>query len=673
MPVRLVTLKLPLLHLTVASSNGLTDRRRWAGRQELVVLMPVRRRGLLLPTGVLIGLFITTAPTATAANNPAPQRITGTVQTVIREPPRGQRTSTNDTTKVLRVGTKLIALTVGSLPTTMDGTTVSVLVSPASDGTKRVMSASTVSTPVAAALSPIHQLYVALVLPAGLRADPSITDASSRAMVAKVSAYWSSQTGGQVSFNTAQVQSYRSAYACGDTYNMWDEALAKMPAASGPGKHLVLVAPGGADNLGCDYGLGTIGAVEASGNAVFVSGLDQSLLAHELGHNLGLYHSNALRCTGTQDMARVGLLFPGCQANAYDDLFDVMGYSGVNYGEGSLNAVHLDGMHLLPAAVRQIRANSGVTSLRITPLSTTTDNRTLKITDPGGPNYFVEYRTNSGRDAVASRNPWHPSWGARVLRDDPNAPPSAGSYELDATPTSLGNDYNRSIPVGGFFTAASRKVTIKVTEADATGASLTIADWAAPIVPFKTTLSIPTRAWVGTIITAATQVTDLHGRETANWIVTLQKMQRGTSTWKSVASLRTTSTGVASYRFANGVSGFYRWVTAPANGAPVKISPSAAVTSVARVIEKRPTASMTHGRYLSVSGSVSSVSAPVVYIQYRYGGGIWHTGPRATVRGTAVSGRILMNVKTTAYTRLYVRSATSYVGSIFGNFATTVS
>ena len=39
-----------------------------------------------------------------------------------------------------------------------------------------------------------------------------------------------------------------------------------------------------------------------------------------------------------------------------------------------------------------------------------------------------------------------PVVGVRVLRDDPNATPSAGSYELDATPTSLSNDDdNRSI------------------------------------------------------------------------------------------------------------------------------------------------------------------------------------------------------------------------------------
>src|SRR5450631_3141858 len=151
---------------------------------------------------------------------------------------------------------------------------------------------------------------------------------------------------------------------------MWAEALARMPDADGPGKHLILVAPDQAETHGCFYGLATIEAIDAEGNEVFVAGLDPSLLAHELGHNLGLYHSNSLECGGAQDMPMVNLTFPGCRATAYDDLFDVMGYFGPGYGEGSLNAVHLDGMNLLPNAVLKIPANSSMTTVRITPLST---------------------------------------------------------------------------------------------------------------------------------------------------------------------------------------------------------------------------------------------------------------------------------------------------------------
>jgi len=563
-----------------------------------VVAVRVEKRRLMIPAAVALGLFVPAVPTATATTTPAdptPQLITGQVQTVIREeaPDRrgsGVNPTTNDTRKVLRVGNKVVPLDKGSLTKTRDGATVTLSVVPGRAGEKRVLSVKTISTkalatPLVTAIPSTHQVYVAVVLPVGLTADRSITDASVRAMVTRVSQYWSSQTATKVSFNTAQVLPvYRSAYGCSSTSSMWNEAFTKMPGASGPGKHLVVVAPNGAGSSGCAYGLGTVGAVEATRNLVFVSGLNQSLLAHELGHNLGLYHSNALRCSGAQDLPRVGLTFPGCQSKPYDDLFDVMGYSGTNYGEGNLNAVHLDGMNLLPGAVRRLPANSGVTITRLAPLSallsTATTNRTLKITDSTGERYFVQYRTNSGRDAAAGLTYWRPSWGVRVLRDDPSAPASAGSYELDATPTSLStNEYNRSVPVGGTFTSASKKLTIRVSAQDASGATITVTNWSAPIVPARATLSIPTTARIGVAITAATRVSDVHGRMVANWGVTLQKLPRGTTSWLPVKYLRTTSAGAASYRFVNGASGQYRWVTSGITGAPTRISPIVSVTS----------------------------------------------------------------------------------------------
>jgi hypothetical protein len=663
-----------------------------------VVLLRVAHRGLFIPVAVVVGLISGGVSAVGAPSSPTPQRITGVVQTIVREQPPDQRTSANkipvgptkvsdpkvsdtrvnDTTRVLRVGTQIVPLTDGSLPTTKDGATVSLTVVPGGDGTKRVLSARTVSAPADESIPPTHQVYVALVVPAGLTADQTLTETSARAMVTAASRYWSSQTGDNVSFDTAQVvPTYRSAFACDGTsasaYEMWSEALDRMPDAYGPGKHLVLVAPADAYNHGCFYGLGTVGAIEADGNEVFVSGLNQSLLAHELGHNLGLYHSNSLRCSGAQDMPMVSLAFPGCQATAYDDLFDVMGYSGSTYGEGNLNAVHLDGMNLLPNAVRKIQAGSGVTTARITPLSTSTDDRTLKISDPDGSSYFVEYRTDSGLDRVASRNPWRPAWGVRVLRDDPRAPPSAGSYELDSTPTSLSSyDYNRSIPLGGTFTAASHKLTIRVAEQDATGATLSIADWAGPVVPFTATHSMPTTAWVGAPITATTRVSDQHGMTVPSWPVTLQKMPRGTATWQSVRSLRTDSTGAAAYRFANGLSGTYRWVTGPATGAPSMVSPAVAVTSIARVVENRPAVVARYRSYVPVYGSVSAVPAPVVYLQYRVGGGPWRTAGRAAVRGTSVSAGITMNVRASVFTRFFIRTATTYAGSISNCYVTVV-
>ena len=109
-----------------------------------MVLMRAVNRRLLIPVAVVVGLCVPAVQTATAASTPTPQRITGIVQTIIREQSPGQHTdaddtAVNDTTKVLRVGTTIVPLTDGSLITAKDSATVSVTAVPGSDGTKRVL------------------------------------------------------------------------------------------------------------------------------------------------------------------------------------------------------------------------------------------------------------------------------------------------------------------------------------------------------------------------------------------------------------------------------------------------------------------------------------------------------------------------------------------------------
>jgi hypothetical protein len=167
------------------------------------------------------------------------------------------------------------------------------------------------------------------------------------------------------------------------------------------------------------------------------------------------------------------------------------------------------------------------------------------------------------------------------MRDDPKVAASAGSYELDATPTTLSTfDYNRSIPVGSTFRSASKGLSIRVASQDATGATLTITNLVAPVVPVKVTLSVPRKVLVGASVTAATTVTNLHGRPVPSWAVTLQKQEKGTTRWATVKALRTGSTGQAAFRFVYKVSGSYRWVTSASAGAPSKVSPLVAVTTV---------------------------------------------------------------------------------------------
>ncbi len=417
-----------------------------------------------------------------------PQTLTGTVQTVVREQHHGQPGETGrakgpERVRVLHTGKRVVALKTGSLSSAEDGSTVTVQAQPTSDGAQ-VLSSTTLAegsttTGSTTAVAPtVREVYAALVVPKNMAGSATFTAAQVTAAVQKASDYWMSQTNGQVGFTTVKVlPAYTSAYSCGGyaVMNMWTEALAKMPEAQGVGRHLLLVAPKGAEDKGCDYGIASVGSLGAADNTVFVSDVNQSVVAHELGHNLGREHSNALRCSGAQDAPVVSGSFSGCTEYPYYDFLDVMGMSGSGFGEGSLNALQLDGMGLVPDAVQTIKAGTGVTTVKIAPLTaSTTAVRALKIGDPTGPTYFVNYRVPTGRDNFEASDYFGYTLGVEVLRNDPTATPGTGSFVLDATPTSNSSDMNRVVPVGGTFKAASGKVFISVDKADSTGATLRV-------------------------------------------------------------------------------------------------------------------------------------------------------------------------------------------------------
>lgn len=515
-------------------------------------------RTALLAAAVTVALSASMGLPATASG-PETDTISGTVLAVVREHPdqgHDHGRGADRLEQVLATADGYVDLSADGVQLT-PGEHVTAEVVPDDDAVRVVEVVSARAARVTAPAGIDRQVYIAVVSPAGYAVEDHTTSvATARRYVDLASSYWSSQTGGAVHFSVGgAVAPYVSEHACGETTQMWTEAIERFADAGtdvvGVGKYLILVAPtGSAVDDDCDYGLGTLGALNAAWNATFVADTAQSLFAHELGHNLGLAHANALRCTGAQDGLWDGTGFGnGCARWRYEDLLDVMGYSGKTYGEGNLNAAHLDDLGLDDAAIRTVVGPETVT---IPPLSdTTAPGRGVKVTDSTGATYYVEYRTATGRDAVANVNPYRPSLGVLLYREDPSAYRGHGSYHLDATPRRSDDyDYDRALRPGATFTSGSGTLTITTVSQDASGAVVAIngGEWTDPeptpdLVPARVTLDGPTRARRDGTVTLTARVHSASNTVVPGVDVTFQRRVGGS--WLTVATATTSTNGVA--------------------------------------------------------------------------------------------------------------------------------
>ncbi len=121
------------------------------------------------------------------------------------------------------------------------------------------------------------------------------------------------------------------------------------------------------------------------------------VLAHEIGHNLGVRHAGALECTGKNYVQN-------CYYIKYGNAFDVMGmglYGIVDNHEfrgGHFNAFYKNYLGWLTGTAVKNTNVSGQSTL--SPLETATGTRMLKITNPALPAYplYVEFRQPVGFD-----------------------------------------------------------------------------------------------------------------------------------------------------------------------------------------------------------------------------------------------------------------------------------
>lgn len=277
------------------------------------------------------------------------------------------------------------------------------------------------------------------------------------APVSRLSEFWSSQTNGQVSKISrpyaVRFATVSKSVACSPEA-AWRYAAGpsgfnrKGPLSNDASSyywaetrtaHLVVIVPGAL--CGSGSGLGTIGAVGSGGTTWSSVPADplrwDGVLFHEIGHNLGLGHSNLQSCSYPRVDASPSS--STCGEAVYYDFYDVMG-GGYSYGShtndhhiAALNVTHKASFDALPrsASLRRITTSGGnQQTLTIQAASATTGLRGLEIVDPvTSRRLYVEYRSGTGRDASS----FYTKLTADASMGDPTYSPGVRILKLGCT------------------------------------------------------------------------------------------------------------------------------------------------------------------------------------------------------------------------------------------------
>lgn len=244
-----------------------------------------------------------------------------------------------------------------------------------------------------------------------------------------------------------------------------DQAAAANGVTLSNYNHIVYVFP---NNSTCMWsGQGTVGG---TGGRIWINGrFELKTLAHELGHNFGLYHSHSLEC-GT---AVIGTT---CTTYDYGDTVDVMG----NTTSSHYNAFQKERLGWLNnGTMPPITTVTASGSYTLTPYENGNGSRALKIlksvdaTTGARTWYYVEFRQPTGYDApLSTLTAGNVTAGVLVRTGADND--ISSSLLLDMTPnSSVYADWNDPALLPGLsYSDAAAGVTITPTAASSTGATV---------------------------------------------------------------------------------------------------------------------------------------------------------------------------------------------------------